>query len=307
MGSGRRWEGNLFCTQLTRKTTGHSRPFALCRVSTCTAGVSLSASATAGSSPASMSASRWLTNSRTLSYWSTCEASLTRWKNLLTFCTSCSSSAGAFAYRVMRPGVEQELVEELPRGALARQLHVALEIGDHPAHRRHALLAQTDLIRHGAQHVEEPPVLPVGVGRALRQVDDGDLVDVRRREVVQADGIVRMGDGAEERDQQPHLRPAVEPGVAGEGPRDAAHVERAEEGVGVVVGPDEDREVLVRPALCVLLRDHRGHAVGLARHRVEGEVLGGRSASAPAPTLVSRLLMPYFASSRSGLLYWISR
>ena len=81
----------------TMNTTGHSRPLALWTVSTCTAGVSVSASATAGSSPASISASRWFTNSRTLSYLSTRAASLTRVKNLLTFWTSCSSSAGALA------------------------------------------------------------------------------------------------------------------------------------------------------------------------------------------------------------------
>jgi hypothetical protein len=97
MGSERRVDGNRFCAQSTMKTTGHSRPLALGTVGTCTAGVSVSASATAGSSPASTSASRWFTNSRTLSYFSTRAASFTRVKNLLTFCTSCSSSAGALA------------------------------------------------------------------------------------------------------------------------------------------------------------------------------------------------------------------
>ena len=82
-----------------------------------------------------------------------------------------------------------------------------------------------------------------------------------------------MGDAPEKSDQESDLGTAVEPGIAREGPRDAAHVERAQEGVGVVVGAHEDGEVPVGATLGVLLRDHRRDLVGLARHGVEAEVL----------------------------------
>ena len=45
--------------------------------------------------------------------------------------------------------------------------------------------------------------------------------------------------------------------------------------VRVVVDPDQDREVAVRPAALVLLLDHLRHLVGLGGHGVEGEVPRG--------------------------------
>ena len=110
--------------------------------------------------------------------------------------------------------VDEELVEQLARGRLARQLHVALEVGDEPANRRRALLAHTHLVGHHSEHVEEPAVLAVGISGALGQVEDRHLVDVRRGQVVQAHGIVRMGDRAEKGDEQPDLGPSIQPRVA---------------------------------------------------------------------------------------------
>jgi hypothetical protein len=62
-------------------------------------------------------------------------------------------------------------------------------------------------------------------------------------------------------------------GGARDGPRQAAHVERAQEGVGVVVGPDEHGEVLQRLPRGVAVGDHGRDVIRLAREGVEGEVL----------------------------------
>src|SRR4029453_5349958 len=87
-------------------------------------------------------------------------------------------------------------------------------------------------------------------------------------------GIRRVRPLSEERDEEPDLRAAVEPGIARERPRNAPQVEGAQERVGVMVGPDEDSAVAVRPARFVLLCDQLGDLIRLARHRVEGKVLG---------------------------------
>ncbi len=92
---------------------------------------------------------------------------------------------------------------------------------------------------------------------------------------MEADGVVGVHDAPEERDQQSDLRPAVEPRIAAERPRDAAEVQRAQERVGVAVGADENRDVVVRPfAGGDALGDHRRDLVGLVRGAVEVEVLG---------------------------------
>ncbi len=170
-------------------------------------------------------------------------------------------------------GVGEEQVQELAGGRLPRQLHVALQVLGQARDGHHALVRQLDVVGHLAEHVEQPPVAAVGVGRALRQVHDGHLVDVRGRQVVQADRVVRMRHRAEEGDEQAHLRTAVEAGVARERPRDPAHVERAQERIGVVVRPHEDREVAIGAPALALARDGGGDPVRLARHGVERQVL----------------------------------
>ena len=265
-------------------TTGNSSPLPLWTVSTCTAGVSTSASATAGSSPASMSASRCFTNSRMLSYFNALLASRMRRKNLEMFWTSASSRAVvALDMRASQPGVDQELVQQLAGRHLPGQLHVADEIADQLVNRQQAfgrdLGGQLAILVHRPQHVEEPAVLAVGVGRAPREVHDGHLVEVGRRQVVHAHRVVGVRDRSQKRQQQPHLGPAVQPGVARERPRDAAQVERAQKLVGVVVGAHQHRHVgePPRPVLHVLA-NHLRDGVGL---------LGGRlvvqRARAPVP------------------------
>ena len=121
-------------------------------------------------------------------------------------------------------------------------------------------------------------MLAIGPRGAPREVHDRHVVDLGRREVVHAHRLVGMRDGAEERDEQAHLGAAVEPGVAGERPRDAAQIEGAEEGVGVAVRAHEHRDVLVAPhAGLHLVVDHRGDGVRLLRGGLVVEVHGFRS------------------------------
>src|SRR3990172_1551446 len=181
--------------------------------------------------------------------------------------------------------VHQELVEQLARRHLARQLHVAREVGHEPADRVAALgahLVAHALERlHAAEHVEQPAVPAVRVRRAAREVDDRHLGDVRGRQGVHADRVVRVRDRAQERDEEPDLRPAVEPGVARERPRNPTQVERAQELVGVVVRAHEDGDVVVPPrALVRPLADHMRDRVRLLRRGLVVEV---HRLPAPAP------------------------
>jgi len=126
---------------------------------------------------------------------------------------------------------------------------------------------------HAAEHVEQPAVPAVRVRRAAREVDDRHLVDVRGRQVVHADRVVRVRDRAQERDEEPDLRPAVEPRVARERPGDPAEVERAQELVGVVVRAHEDGHVVGPPrALVRPLADHLRDRVRLLRRGLVVEV-----------------------------------
>ena len=83
---------------------------------------------------------------------------------------------------------------------------------------------------------------------------------------------------AEERDEQADLRPAVEPGVAREGPRDRPEVQRAQELVSVRVRADQDGHVVVLPRpFGDALADHARDRVRLLRRGLEVEV-GGHAA-----------------------------
>ena len=114
----------------------------------------------------------------------------------------------------------------------------------------------------------------------------------------------------EERDEEAHFGPAVEAGVAREGPGHPAHVERAQEGVGVVVGPDEDREVAIGPAAPRALPGSARPPGRTRSRRVSKARCSRRLAEALAPSgplAISRLSIFCATSSRSGLLCWMSR
>ena len=178
---------------------------------------------------------------------------------------------GLFTVHPAEPaGVLEEQIQELARRHLAPELHVALEVLDEMPDRGVPFLA--DLVAQLAdrlglpEHVEEVHVPAIGVGRAAREIDHRHVVELGRRQIVEAHRLIGVDQRAEKRDQQPDLRTPVEPGVTRERPRNALEVERAQELVAVVVGADEDRDVVVTPAPGVhLLADRMGDRVGFLR------------------------------------------
>src|SRR3972149_757807 len=187
--SRRRGHGNFCPTRLTRNTTGNSSPLALCTVRTWTAGLSKPASAP-GAPPAAV-------------------------LDLALFLR------GRLGVARHVPRILEELVEELAGGHLARQLHVALQVleqlpdGEHPL-RGHPVSHLGNLVE-ATQDVVEPAVPAVGVGGAAGEVHDGDLVEIRRGQVVEADRVVGVSHRAEEGGEQTDLGAAVEAGGAREG------------------------------------------------------------------------------------------
>ena len=111
-------------------------------------------------------------------------------------------------------GISEEQIEQLARRHLAPQLHVPFEILDEVPDRRMAGLV--DLVAELADRVglpkdvEQVDVPAIGVGRAAGEIDDGHLIQLRGRQVVETHRLVGMNQGAQEGDQEPNLRPAVE-------------------------------------------------------------------------------------------------
>jgi hypothetical protein len=148
---------------------------------------------------------------------------------------------------------------------------------------------QLAILVHRPQDIEQPAVLAVCVGRAAREVHDGHLVEVRRRQVVHAHRVVGVRDRSQKRQQQTHLGPAVQPGVPRERPRDAAEVERAQKLIGVVVGAHQHRHVgePPRPVLH-MLANHLRDGVGLLGGRLVVQRAGLRSAARAPRSNASR-------------------
>ena len=179
-----------------------------------------------------------------------------------------------------QPRPLQEAVQHLA-GAPPRHLAGrALDVGDQPLGRRaRAARDRGELLVRGklAQHLEQRPRLAPRVVVEAQQVGLGQAVELRPREVEERHRVVRVREHLQERDQQPDLLARVEPAAAAEAVRHAAHVERAQEGIGVGVAAHQDREVARAAALREALVDLRGDGVGLRRNRVEGAVAHGRA------------------------------
>ena len=160
----------------------------------------------------------------------------------------------------------QVAIEHLA-GAQARHVRGrAVEVGDEargglprlPAHAR-----ELGVGGQPAQDLEERPALPSGVTVEAQEVDLRDAVHLGAGKVEDGHGIVGVRQHAQERHQDPDFLARVQPAVAGEPVRQAADVQGAQEGIGVVVAADEDREVARAEPLGEALVDHRRHAVGL--------------------------------------------
>ena len=123
-----------------------------------------------------------------------------------------------------------------------------------------------------AHDLQQRPALADRVAVQSEQLRLGDAVDFGRGQVEEGDRVVGVGQRAQEADEHPHLFARVEAAAAREAVRDAAHVERAQERVGVVVAADEQGDVPRPEALAQALRDEAGDAVGLGGDRVEMDV-----------------------------------
>ena len=174
-------------------------------------------------------------------------------------------------------GAGHEVVEQLPCIALRAQLAMLIQAGDQAFDDLHGPRAEADgfAVLRLAQRQLQRRAPAVGCverdGHCLRVEPE----DFRRGQVVAADGIVRVVDGAQEADQQPDLRLVIEPGRAGEAPRDARHVQGAQERVRIAVGPHQDRVVARAAAASEGAADAVGERIGLVRAGVEGQQLDG--------------------------------
>ena len=174
----------------------------------------------------------------------------------------------------------EEAVEHLARAQARHVGRRAVEVGQEPRGRlaRGSPDAGQVLVPgEGAQHLEQRPVLARGVPVEPQQVRPGQLIGLGGGEVEERDRVIRMGQRAQEGHQQPDLLARIESPAAREAVRDALHVERAQEGVGVVVAAHQDRDVARAQAAGQALEDEGGHAVGFREGGVEAEVADGRA------------------------------
>ena len=174
-------------------------------------------------------------------------------------------------------GAGDEVVEQLSGVALRAQLAVLIEAGQQALDHLHG--PRTEAGRLPVARLAER-LLQRRAAAAGRVQRDGhglriEPEDLRGGQVVAADGVLRVVDGAQEADQQPDLRLVVEPGRAGEAPRDARHVQGAQDGIRIAVGPHQDRVVARAAAGAEGVADALGQRIGLVRAGIEGQQLDG--------------------------------
>ena len=177
------------------------------------------------------------------------------------------------------PGALEEAVEDLAGAPPRHLLGGLVEIGQEPLRRLPGRAADPEqVLARGerAQDLEQRPRLPARVLIEPQEIDLGHAVDLRGAEVEERDRVVGAREHAEERDEEPDLLARVEPAAAAEAMRDALDVQGAEEGLGVPVAAHQDGHVARARALLDPLLDEGGHAIGLGRGGVEGQVTHGR-------------------------------
>ncbi len=184
--------------------------------------------------------------------------------------------------------VAEERVEHLARRPFVRQRRVAAEV-DHqamdglPTRRRDAQEPRlaVELLDDGP----DGPVPAPGRIDDRRQVLPSERVWLDRRQGVEIDARLRIGDRPQEGHQQPDLGTRVQPGRTGEPPRDAGEVEGPQDRIGMPVGADEDRVVARRRPIADPPGDVGGDPVRFlrsGRERLETD-RGGRRAGPLRP------------------------
>ena len=199
---------------------------------------------------------------------------------------------GGRLVRLDQPGQQaaapEEAVEQLPGRALVGHLGVAAQVRHQPVRRVARLRAQPQDPGLALQLVEDRPD---GAVAAAGHVDDGgqvlaaERVGVGRRERVQVHAGLEVRHHPQEGEQHPDLGPRVQARRSGEAPRDAGHVQGAQDRVGMAVGPDQDGVVARRGAGRDPPADLRGDPVRLlraGREDLQADRRGRRATIAPA-------------------------
>ena len=221
---------------------------------------------------------------------------------------SCSSAATLVAAGELgQPaGVAKERVEHLARGPALREVAVAAQVGGQPGERGAARRARgasrPGCVLELLEHLEHAAVPPPRRARHLGEVAGRDPEALRGGEGVDVDARRRVGDRAQQREQEPDLRPRVQARRAREAPRQPGGVERSEDRRRRRSSPER------APRGRAAARRHRPAAGSLRRSspppRPPSGTRGAGSARPPGPTrsAMSRFEMPTFTSSRSGSL-----
>src|SRR5438552_1826782 len=127
-----------------------------------------------------------------------------------------------------------------------RERRVTPEILDQARKRLTRRRAQPQESRLPAELVGHFPDRSVSAAGAVddrREVFTTEAVDIGGGERVYVDARAEIGERTQEREKQPNFRPTVEPGAAGEPPRDAGEVQAPQDRVRVRVRTNEHRVV----------------------------------------------------------------
>ena len=201
----------------------------------------------AGSSPASISVARCRARKTARSSARSADWPRMRSKKRLML-ASCSSAATLWpAGKLAEPaGVPEERVEDLACGPPLGELLVAPQVVGQARQRGATAGCETEdrwLILQLLEDLEDAPVPAPRRSGHLAEVGGRDGVAIRGRERVDVDARRGVRDGAKQREQESHLGPGVQPGGAGEPPRQPRGGQRSEDRVRVRVRAHEDGEV----------------------------------------------------------------
>ena len=167
-------------------------------------------------------------------------------------------------------GRGDEVVQQLAAGALGAHGPMRVKASQqllHDLERAERERRVLRVLRRIPQRDHQWASSPSGAVQRHCHVAGREAEDLGRREVIEADRVLRVVDGTEERDEDPHLRLPVEAGRAAEAPCDAGHVQRADVRIGVAVAAHEDRVLPRAPTRTDGGSDAVGDRIGLVRAR----------------------------------------
>ena len=141
----------------------------------------------------------------------------------------------------------QELVQHLAGRPFVGEIREAPDVGYQPLQRGPRLGRQPQQAGLARQLLEDLPQRSVATACAVddgREVRPAHAVDIRRSQGIDVHAGGEIRDGPQKRQQQPDLRPRVQPGCAREPPRHRHEIETPQNRLRIRVGADQDGEVL---------------------------------------------------------------